>query len=98
MVFDLAIPLLIWRISVVSALTDMDYGNLVETLRRKFDPVIAKLKHPADLYRCDPADLQGEHELLNDLVESFFMAFVVIALVLMIALQVRAGLLGWYQT
>lgn len=88
----------LWRISVrAPALTDMDYGNLVETLQAKIDPVIAaKLKNTRLTYTgVIPLIYKAQHELLNDLVESFFMAFVVIALVLMIALHgVRAGLLA----
>ncbi len=87
----------LWRISVrAAALSDLDYGNLVESLQNQLDPAVAKLNGVKLTYTgVIPLIYKAQHELLHDLVESFFLAFGVIAVIMIVALRgVRPGLLA----
>ena len=78
----------LWRISIrASALSDVDYGRFVETLRQTIDPVVASLDDVDVTYTgVIPLIYKAQRELLNDLVESFLLAFGVIALVMVMVL------------
>ena len=93
----------LWRISArVWALTDMDYATFVDELKKKVEPVL-------DHYRDDlgvegisatytglvPLIYQIQHELMKGLFESLALAFVLIAVVMMLVLRSpSAGLLS----
>jgi hypothetical protein len=87
----------LWRISVrASALTDVDYGRFVETLRATAEPYVRKLEDVRTTYTgVIPLIYKAQRELLNDLVESFLLAFGVIGIVVIVVLRsLRAGLLA----
>ncbi len=87
----------LWRISIrASALSNVDYGRFVETLRRNVEPIVAPLAGVRVTYTgVIPLIYKAQHELLNDLVESFLLAFGVIALVMVLELRgLRTGLLA----
>jgi predicted RND superfamily exporter protein len=87
----------LWRISVrASALSDVDYGRFVDTLRETTEPYISKLAGARATYTgVIPLIYKAQRELLNDLVESFLLAFAVIAIVMVLVLRsLRAGLLA----
>jgi predicted RND superfamily exporter protein len=87
----------LWRISIrASALTDVDYGRFVDTLRQTAGPYLRKLDHVRATYTgVIPLIYKAQRELLSDLVESFLLAFAVIAVVVVIVLRsLRAGLLA----
>ena len=79
----------LWRISIrASALSDVDYGRFVETLRQRIDPIVASLDGVRVTYTgVIPLIYKAQRELLNDLVESFLLAFGVIALVMVVVLR-----------
>ena len=89
----------LWRISVrVNALSDVDYGFFIETLKAQIDPIVS---HDPDrgisatYTGVIPLIYKAQRQLFNDLVRSFLLAFGVIALVMMIALRSpAAGLLA----
>ncbi len=88
-----------WRISVrVNALGDVDYARFTESLRNFVDPILADL--PTDGVDATytgviPLIYKAQRQLFNDLVRSFFLAFAVIALVMVVALRSpTAGLLS----
>ena len=88
----------LWRINVrVNALSDADYGFLIETLKDQIDPLA---DHPERGIRVTytgviPLIYKAQRQLFNDLVKSFLVAFGVIAVVMVIALQsFSAGLLA----
>ena len=91
-----------WRISCrVSALEDVDYGEFVETLKTTIEPLlqakIAETQATIDVTYTGVVPLvhKSQRELLNGLVNSIGMAFVLIALVMMIVLRsVSAGLVS----
>lgn len=84
-----------WRISVrVNALGDVDYGHFTENLRNYIDPMLAGL--PVDGVDATytgviPLIYKAQRQLFNDLVRSFFLAFAVIALVMIVALRSPAA-------
>ncbi len=87
----------LWRISVrAPALGDLDYGRFVESLRKELAPTLAGVAGTRLTYTgVIPLIYKAQRELLGDLVESFFLAFGVIALVMMITLRgIRSGLLA----
>ncbi len=87
----------LWRISVrAPALSDIDYGRFVETLRTQLDPVVQDAPGVHITYTgVIPLIYKAQRALLTDLVESFFMAFVMIALVMVAVLRSpTAGLLA----
>jgi predicted RND superfamily exporter protein len=73
----------------------VDYGRFVETLRGRIDPITAALDGVRVTYTgIIPLIYKAQRELLSDLVESFLLAFGVIALVMVIVLRdVRSGFL-----
>ena len=88
-----------WRISVrVNALGDVDYARFTESLRSFVDPILEDL--PTDGVHATytgviPLIYKAQRQLFNDLVRSFFLAFAVIALVMIVALRSpTAGLLS----
>ncbi|MFZ5833112.1 MAG: efflux RND transporter permease subunit [Planctomycetota bacterium] len=87
----------LWRISIrASALSNVDYGRFVETIRRKVEPFVTTVEGARVTYTgIIPLIYKAQRELLNDLVESFLLAFGVIALVMVVALRdIRSGLLA----
>ncbi|MFW6171436.1 MAG: efflux RND transporter permease subunit [Planctomycetota bacterium] len=87
----------LWRISVrASALSDLDYGRFMGTLREALRPLVEPLDDVHVTYTgAIPLIYKAQRELLNDLVESFLLAFAVIAVVMVVVLRdVRSGLLA----
>jgi predicted RND superfamily exporter protein len=87
----------LWRISIrASALSDVDYGRFVGTLRDTISPMVDAAEGVHVTYTgIIPLIYKAQRELLSDLVESFLLAFGVIALVMVLALRdVRSGLLA----
>ncbi len=80
-----------WRISVrVAALGEVDYGHFTESLRQYIDPALETL--PVDGVDATytgviPLIYKAQRQLFNDLVRSFFLAFGVIAIVMVVALR-----------
>jgi len=88
-----------WRISVrVNALGEVDYAHFTENLRSYVDPMFEKLPVrgiDATYTGVIPLIYKAQRQLFNDLVRSFFLAFGVIALVMIVALRSpTAGLLS----
>ncbi|MFO7904476.1 MAG: efflux RND transporter permease subunit [Planctomycetota bacterium] len=86
----------LWRISVrASALSDLDYGRFMGTLREALRPLVEPLDEVHVTYTgAIPLIYKAQRELLNDLVESFLLAFAVIAVVMVVVLRdARSGLL-----
>ncbi len=87
----------LWRISVrAPALSDIDYGRFVETLRARLDPAVRDVPGVRITYTgVIPLIYKAQRALLGDLVESFFMAFLMIALVMVCVLRSpTAGMLA----
>ncbi|MCH8924130.1 MAG: MMPL family transporter, partial [Planctomycetes bacterium] len=92
----------LWRISCrVSALEDVDYGQFVETLKAVVDPLVqarvgeGQASIDVTYTGVVPLVYKSQHELLRGLVNSIAMAFVLIALVMMIVLRsFSAGLVS----
>ena len=87
----------LWRITVrAPALSDIDYGRFVETLREHLDPAVENARDVRVTYTgVIPLIYKAQRALLNDLTESFFMAFLMIALVMICVLRSpTAGLLA----
>lgn len=84
-----------WRISVrVNALGDVDYAHFTENLRNFIDPMLRAL--PVDGVDATytgviPLIYKAQRQLFDDLVHSFFLAFSVIALVMIVALRSPAS-------
>lgn len=84
-----------WRISVrVNALGEVDYAHFTENLRNYIDPMLKAL--PVDGVDATytgviPLIYKAQRQLFNDLVRSFFLAFGVIALVMIVALRSPAA-------
>jgi len=91
----------LWRISIrVAALADIDYGQFIHDLRDHVEPVVEKERKNGIegivgvVYTgVVPVVYQAERELLDGLIDSFFMAFVMIAAMMaMVFRDIRAGL------
>jgi hypothetical protein len=84
-----------WRISVrVNALGDVDYAHFTENLRNFVDPMLQALPVAgvdATYTGVIPLIYKAQRQLFNDLVRSFFLAFGVIALVMIVALRSPAA-------
>ena len=92
----------LWRVSArVAALGDLDYGLFVDDLKAKIEPVLADYR-AAGVEGIDatytglvPLVYKTQHELMIGLFESLALAFVLIALVMMLVLKSpSAGLLS----
>ncbi len=87
----------LWRISIrAPALSNIDYGRFVDTLRQHVEPFVQTLSGVHVTYTgVIPLIYKAQRELLSDLRESFLMAFGVITLVMIVVLRsVRSGLLA----
>jgi len=92
----------LWRISArVAALTDLDYGHFVADIKAEVEPLIdaqreAGFEGLETTYTgLVPLVYKAQHALLNGLINSFLMAFGLIAIVMMLVLQgFSAGLLS----
>jgi predicted RND superfamily exporter protein len=89
----------LWRISVrAQALGNLDYGLFAEVLREGVDPLVADAIHPhvsVTYTGIIPLIYKAQRQLLDDLVRSFFAAFVAIAVVMIVVLRsITAGLLA----
>jgi predicted RND superfamily exporter protein len=91
----------LWRISLrVAALADIDYGQFIEDIKSKVDPLIATEQERGvrglagvTYTGLTPVVYMAERALLNGLIESFFGAFLMIATVMSIVFRdIRAGL------
>lgn len=87
----------LWRITIrAAALGDVDFGRFTSELKDHVEPLLADHPHVQATYTgMIPLIYKAQRELLNDLVESFLLAFGVIALVMMFVLGgPSAGLLA----
>ena len=88
----------LWRINVrVNALGETDYGRFLDDLRRRVDAMLSGGKVPvsATYTGAIPLMHKAQSVLLGDLVDSFCLAFAVIALVMIVSLRsLPAGLLA----
>lgn len=92
----------LWRVSArVWALTDLDYGLFVDDLRAKVEPVLAAYREAgykgidATYTGLVPLVYKAQHELMTGLFNSLELAFLLIAIVMMIVLKsMSAGLLS----
>jgi predicted RND superfamily exporter protein len=89
----------LWRVSVQAyALGDVDYGRFTSTLRGHVDPILAQSGGPgvkATYTGVIPLIYKAQRQLFGDLKNSFFLAFGVIAVVMVVALKSPgAGLLA----
>lgn len=92
----------LWRVSArAAALTDLDYGKFVDQIRTKVEPILAAQREAGVdgievIYTgLVPLVYKAQHSLLEGLIYSFMMAFVLIAIVMMFVLRgVSAGLLS----
>jgi len=91
----------LWRVSArVKALTDLDYGNFVEDIRRQVEPVLARYRGQgvegisAVYTGLVPLVYKAQHSLLNGLLTGFAGDLVIIAIALMFVMRDwSAGLL-----
>jgi predicted RND superfamily exporter protein len=91
-----------WRIAArVPALSDLDYEQFLDELKRKVAPVVAAasavIEEPVEITVTGaiPLIYQTQRLLLADLLHSFVAAFGIVGVVLMIVLRsVRAGLVA----
>ena len=88
-----------WRISVrVNALGHVDYAHFTESLRGYVDPMLEALPEEgihATYTGVIPLIYKAQRQLFNDLVRSFFLAFGVIAVIMIVALRSpTAGMLS----
>ena len=89
----------LWRISVrMAAMNDIDYGDFVDIVNSNVDEQLAELKLDgvkAVLTGSIPMMYKAQHQVLDDLMNSFLMAFVLISLVIIFVLRsVAAGLVA----
>jgi predicted RND superfamily exporter protein len=92
----------IWRISArVSSSDRVDYGRVLEELEQKIDPLLASAsesgQRPITALYCGGVPLvhKAQDQLLKDLMSSFVLAFVIIAVTMMVLLRsIRAGLVS----
>ena len=96
----------LWRICArVDALSDLDYAEFVDDLKAVVEPVLAKKRAELGFNEDEgivavytglvPLVYQTQHELMRGLFNSLTMAFVLIALVMMLVLKSpSAGLLS----
>jgi predicted RND superfamily exporter protein len=91
-----------WRVSLrVAALADIDYGAFIDDIRHQVEPVLDKQRAVGvqglagvTYTGMTPVVYMAERALLDGLVNSFFGAFAMIAIVMSLVLRdVRAGLL-----
>ena len=84
-----------WRISVrVSALGEVDYAHFTENLRNYVDPMLETLPVggvDATYTGVIPLIYKAQRQLFNDLVRSFFLAFGVIGIIMIVALRSPAA-------
>ncbi|MCH8042769.1 MAG: MMPL family transporter [Planctomycetes bacterium] len=88
-----------WRISVrANALGNLDYGLFTEVLRKGVDPILtdaADARVTVTYTGIIPLIYKAQRQLLDDLVRSFFAAFIAIAVVMIVVLRsFTAGLLA----
>ena len=92
----------LWRITArVEALTDLDYADFVEDLKHQVEPMLAAYRAKgvegveAVYTGVVPLVYKTQHELMRGLFNSLTMAFVLIALAMMVILKSpAAGLLS----
>jgi hypothetical protein len=78
----------LWRISVrANAISNLDYGQFADRLRRQVDPLLADAQIRATYTGVIPLIYKAQRQLLQDLVRSFCTAFAVIAVILAIVLR-----------
>jgi predicted RND superfamily exporter protein len=92
----------LWRISArVRATSDIDYGPLLAALESEIEPVLdrertGEMPNVSVLY-CGGVPLvhKAQHQLMDDLINSFMVAFGLIAVIMIVVLRsFRAGLVS----
>ena len=88
----------LWRVSArVEALSDLDYGYFVDEIKEKVDPVVAAYREAGvegiePVYTgVIPLVYKTQHELMRGLFQSLAMAFVLIAVVMVLVLRSPAA-------
>ena len=92
----------LWRVSArVWALTDLDYGLFVDDIKQQVEPVLAAYRKAgvegidATYTGVVPLVYKAQHELMRGLFTSLELAFVLIAVVMMLVLRsFSAGLIS----
>lgn len=86
-----------WRITArVSAIDNTDYGQFLQVLRDRIDPILKEQEQDVDVTYTGalPVTYQAQRSLLDDLFLSYLTAFLLIALVMVVTLRsLWAGLL-----
>ncbi|TWT34281.1 efflux RND transporter permease subunit [Blastopirellula retiformator] len=79
----------LWRISArVSAADRLDYGDLMARVKQSVDATLAEHPEIEPIYSGSvPLVFKAQTEMLNDLIKSFGLAFVMIALIMIILLR-----------
>ena len=92
----------LWRVSArVEALNALDYGHFIGLMRTRVDPLLAQYNArfgggiSAIYTGVVPLVYKAQRMLLEDLIKSFLLAFVLIGVVMVVMLRsVRAGLIS----
>ena len=92
----------LWRVSArVEALNALDYGQFIGLMRARIDPLLAQYNArigggiSAVYTGVVPLVYKAQRMLLDDLIKSFLLAFVLIGVVMVVMLRsVRAGLIS----
>jgi predicted RND superfamily exporter protein len=92
----------LWRVSArVEALNALDYGHFIEQMRQRIDPLLAQYNErlgggiSATYTGMVPLVYKAQRMLLDDLIKSFLLAFLLIGVVMVAMLgSLRAGLIS----
>ena len=92
----------LWRVSArVEALNALDYGHFIEQMRQRIDPLLAHYNVrlgggiSATYTGMVPLVYKAQRMLLDDLIKSFLLAFLLIGVVMVAMLgSLRAGLIS----
>lgn len=79
----------LWRISLRVSSTNADYGNFLAALRQQTDSYVEEAQANVSVTMCGavPLIFMAQHQLLVDLIESFLLAFCLVAITMMILMR-----------